>query len=148
MGGNKKFRHFQGCPGRPESTEVDLHPCPRGKNSQVSVDCMLASLCLLGHLVWSLVSAQTEDFHLCRVFSCNRWTFTPQLCEISTMAEQKVSKHLSGFWYHFYMRWWLKGLGISFGRVMKMFKNWMWWWLPNSANVLNTVELYPILIIF
>ena len=49
------------------------------------------------------------------------------------MTEQKVSKHHSGFWYHISWASDSRTSGFLSG-VMKMFKNWLWWWLPNSAH--------------
>lgn len=28
--------------------------------------------------------------------------------------------------------------------VIKMFKNWLWWWVPNSVNILKTIEMYAL----
>lgn len=37
--------------------------------------------------------------------------------------------------------WLLRLCIVSFFAMMRMFKNWLWWWLPNSVNILKTSEL-------
>jgi hypothetical protein len=77
----------------------------------------------LACLFLSLVYFQTENFHFHSFAFIQHMDFCPpsQLCEISQIAEHKVSRHFSGYpchlrWiYHLKMKQWLKGPGISFG---------------------------------
>ena len=37
--------------------------------------------------------------------------------------------------------WWLRNTELVLG-VMKIFQNWLWWWMCNSVNILKNTELY------